>query len=61
MEIKTFELECPMCHQKFTYWDTSHVPKTCGSRMCERNYAYQQAHKDQYGNVPSGDEIRKWN
>jgi hypothetical protein len=61
MEIKMHEKECPMCKKKFSYWDMSHVPVTCGSRMCERNYQYQQAHKDQYGNVPTPEEIKKWN
>lgn len=61
MEIKYHKKECPMCHKEFSYWDMSHVPETCGSRMCDRNYAWAKRHKDQYGNVPDGDEIRKWN
>ena len=61
MEIKTFTLKCPMCGKEYSYWDMSHVPKNCGSRQCERNYAYQQNHKDQYGNMPTGEEISKWN
>lgn len=61
MDIKMHEDKCPMCGEMFSYWDMSHIPKTCGSRQCDRNYKYQQDHKDQYGNVQSGEEIKKWN
>lgn len=61
MEIKYHKKKCPMCGVEFSYWDMSHVPETCGSRMCERNRQYQKAHRDQYGNEPTGEEIKKWN
>ena len=61
MEIKMFKKKCPMCDTEFSYWDTAHVPKTCGSRQCDRNYVYQQNHKDIYGNVMDPSEINKWN
>lgn len=61
MEIKYHEKKCPQCGTMFKYWNMSKIPETCGSRMCERNQAYAKAHRDQYGNMPSGEEIRKWN
>lgn len=61
MEIKYHDKKCPQCGTMFKYWDMSHVPETCGSRMCERNEAWAKRHVDQYGNRQSGEEIKKWN
>lgn len=50
-----------MCGKEYKYWNLSDVPKTCGTKMCETNYKYQQSHKDLNGNVIPSEDIRKWN
>jgi hypothetical protein len=60
-DIKMKTLECPMCGKEYKYWNLSDVPKTCGSKMCDTNYKYQQSHKDIYGKPMDAKDIGKWN
>jgi hypothetical protein len=59
--MKRMKAECPMCEATYYYIDMRNIPPTCGSRICEANYKYQQKTWDpRTGRAKSAEEIKKW-
>ena len=56
----TQKKECPMCGKEFPYIDLRNVPNTCGTRMCDTNFKYQQENVSLEGKVMNPDKIKKW-
>lgn len=55
--------ECPVCHKKYTYpyINDSKEPKTCGDRMCKKNWEYISKRMNPLtGEYPDPDEVGKW-
>ena len=53
--------KCPVCGKEYIYMDIRNIPPTCGDKICETNYEYQQKTYDPYtGKVKPMDKIKKW-